>query len=78
MAEGQRTNRSLVPHARQALDQLAYQTAQELGIPWGGYLGDLPSRQTGAVGGNMVRRMIALAEQQISRGSLPPSPGRAQ
>lgn len=73
MASGQRTNQVIVPQARQALDQLKFEVASELGIPnYQGYLGDLPSRLNGAVGGNMVRRMIAFAEQQIAgTGSLP-------
>lgn len=69
MAEGQRTNRVLVPGARQALDQFKYQVASELGLPnYQGYLGEIPARQHGAVGGNMVRRMIQLAEQQLAGG----------
>lgn len=69
MAQGQRSNRPVNPQARQALDRLAYETAQELGITnWGGYMGDVPSRVNGAVGGNMVRKMIALAEQQLAQG----------
>ena len=66
MAQGQRNNQVLNPQARQALDQFAYETARELGIQWGGYMGDLPTRQTGAVGGHMVRKMIAMAEQQLA------------
>jgi hypothetical protein len=67
MAQGQRTNSVLVPQARQALDQFKYEVAQELGIqvPSHGYWGDIPSRLNGAVGGNMVRRMIAAAEQSL-------------
>ena len=66
MAQGQRSNNVLNPQAREALNRFAYETAQELGIQWGGYMGDLPSRQTGAVGGHMVRKMIAMAEQQLA------------
>ncbi|HEY8450239.1 MAG TPA: alpha/beta-type small acid-soluble spore protein [Bacillota bacterium] len=68
MAEGQRRNQAVVPQARQALDQLKYEVASELGLPnYQGYLGDVPSRLNGAVGGNMVRRMIQLAEQQLAQ-----------
>ncbi len=77
MAEGQRTNRTLVPQARQALDRLKQEVAAEVGIPnYQGYLGDVPARLNGAVGGNMVRRMIALAEQQLAGGVLPQQPPR--
>jgi len=50
------------------MDQFKYEVASEIGIqaPANGYWGDLPSRVNGAVGGHMVRRMIQLAEQQLS------------
>ncbi len=68
MAQGQRSNRALVTQARKALDELKYEVASEIGVqaPADGYWGDLPSRQNGAVGGHMVRRMIQLAEQQLA------------
>ncbi|HEY8393983.1 MAG TPA: alpha/beta-type small acid-soluble spore protein [Thermaerobacter sp.] len=77
MARGQQGNRHLVPGAARALDQFKYEVARELGIqiPPDGYWGDMPTRLTGAVGGHMVRRMIALAEQQLAQrgGTLPPA-----
>lgn len=68
MAQGQQTNRTVVRGAEQALDQLKLEVANEIGlqVPADGYWGDLPSRQTGAVGGHMVRRMIRMAEQQLA------------
>lgn len=73
MAPGQSggsSNRALIPHARVGLDQLKFEVAQELGIPnYHGYLGDVPARINGAVGGNMVRRMIALAQQQLAQNA---------
>ncbi|HEY3315883.1 MAG TPA: alpha/beta-type small acid-soluble spore protein [Bacillota bacterium] len=69
MAEGQSSNRALVRGAEQALDNFKYEVARELGIDQqiqGGYWGDLPARQCGAVGGQMVRRMIELAERSLS------------
>lgn len=68
MAQGQRSNRVIVPQARAGLDQLKFEVANELGISnYSGYLGDVPSRVNGAVGGNMVRRMIQAAEQQLAQ-----------
>jgi len=68
VAEGQRTNRILVREASQAMDNFKYEIAAELGInPPGNYWGDLPARQCGAVGGQMVRRMIELAERQLAQ-----------
>ncbi len=71
MARGQRTNRVLVRGAAPALEQLKYEVAQEIGVqpPADGYWGDIPSRDNGAVGGHMVRRMIELAEQQLASQS---------
>ncbi len=75
MARGQQRNRVLVREAGPALDQLKYEIANELGvqIPADGYMGDIPSAQNGAIGGNMVRRMIQLAEEQLAQsgGSQP-------
>ena len=66
MAAGQKRNTVLVPNAQQALEQLKQEVASELGIQnYQGYLGDVPARVNGAVGGNMVRRMIAAAEQAL-------------
>lgn len=75
MAAGQRTNVTLVPEARAALDRLKYEAAAEVGItpPASGYWGDIPSRMNGAVGGAMVRKMIRLAEQQLSGGAAAPA-----
>ncbi len=59
----------MVGQARQALDNLKFEIASELGVNYdahGGYGGDIPSRQNGAVGGHMVRRMIELAEHQLA------------
>lgn len=65
----------LVPEAHSMLDNMKYEIAAEFGIPvyqgsedyWGG----IPSRDCGKVGGTMVKRMIAMAEQQIAQGKLP-------
>ena len=70
MATGQsRSSNSLVvPQANQALDQLKYEVAQELGIqiPQDGYYGYMASRDTGAIGGNITRRLVQIAEQQLA------------
>jgi len=65
------SNQVLVPQARQALEQLKQEAANEVGITnyAGAYKGDLPSRVNGSVGGQMVKRMIAFAEQQLSGGA---------
>jgi small acid-soluble spore protein A (major alpha-type SASP) len=68
---GGNNNQILVTQARSALENLKNQTASELGIQNYAqqYKGDLPSRVNGSVGGYMVKKMIALAEQQLSGGA---------
>ncbi|HHT02247.1 MAG TPA: alpha/beta-type small acid-soluble spore protein [Firmicutes bacterium] len=73
MARGSdRGNRALVPSASRALDQFKYEIANELGLGpqiADGDWGDIPSRLNGKVGGQMVRRMIELAERQMASGT---------
>lgn len=69
MAGGQGSrNQLVVPQANQALDQLKYEVAQELGIsiPQDGYYGNMATRDTGTIGGNITRRLVQIAEQQLS------------
>ncbi|HEY3364784.1 MAG TPA: alpha/beta-type small acid-soluble spore protein [Symbiobacteriaceae bacterium] len=69
MAGGNNNNNGyLINNAQNALQQLKNETASELGIQnyQGQYKGDLPSRVNGSVGGYMVKKMIALAESQLS------------
>ena len=69
MAQGSNTsNRALVKGAESALDQFKYEVASELGLNVhpGDYWGDLPARQCGAVGGQMVKKMIQTAEQTMA------------
>lgn len=68
MAEGQKRNQALVKGAAQGLENFKYEIATELGINpeyKTGYWGDISSRECGAVGGHMVRRMIAAGEQSL-------------
>lgn len=70
MARGSMTsNRPVVRGAERALDQFKYETARELGIsiPEDRYWGDIPSRDCGAVGGHMVRKMIEMAEEKLAQ-----------
>lgn len=78
MATGQTrrssSNQIVVQQAASALEQLKYEVAQELGIqiPQDGYYGYMATRDTGAIGGHMVRRLVQIAEQQLSGGSGTP------
>ena len=57
----------MVPEARDALNNMKFEIARELGVNLKqGYNGDLSSRQAGSVGGYMVKRLIEQAERQMA------------
>ncbi|NLI70028.1 MAG: alpha/beta-type small acid-soluble spore protein [Firmicutes bacterium] len=56
----------LVNEAKQALDQMKFEIANELGINYSGDRGNLTSRQNGHVGGNMTRRLVLQAQKQMA------------
>ena len=61
------SNRTMVPEAKQALNNMKFEIANELGINLKqGYNGDLPSRQAGYIGGYMVKRLIENAERSMA------------
>ncbi|HHY83179.1 MAG TPA: alpha/beta-type small acid-soluble spore protein [Clostridiales bacterium] len=66
-------NRQLVKGAHQALDDMKYEIARELNLPVHqgseDYWGNLTSADCGKVGGNMVRRLIAMAEDNLANGN---------
>ena len=53
-------NRLVVPGSKQALENLKYEIASELGIRLGA---DQTSRLNGTVGGEMTRRLVNLGKQ---------------
>ena len=60
------SNRKLVPEAKAALDKFKYEVASEVGVNLkDGYNGDISAKDAGRIGGNMVRKMIQQAEQQM-------------
>ena len=63
---------AMVPEAKQALNNMKYEIANELGINLKqGYNGDLPSRQAGYIGGYMVN-LLQPAERFGTYFQLPP------
>ena len=51
-------NQINIPQAREAMDRFKMQAAQEVGVNLtNGYNGHLTSRETGSVGGQMVKKM---------------------
>ncbi len=52
--------------AKQILDQVKMEAAKEVGVDLKqGYNGDLTSRQAGSIGGQMVKKLIENAENQM-------------
>ena len=63
------SNRMEVPEAKEAMNKFKMEVANEIGVPLKqGYNGDLTSKQTGSIGGEMVRQMIKKQEESMSNG----------
>lgn len=56
------SNKLRVPGAQQALDQMKYEIAQEFGVQLGP---EASSRSNGSVGGEITKRLVQMAEQQL-------------
>lgn len=59
------SNRRLVPEAKQGLYKFRTEVAKEMGVPFSDYNGHLSAKECGAVGGEMVKRMVADYENKI-------------
>lgn len=60
------SNRKLVPEAMDSLDKFKYEVASEVGVNLkNGYNGDITAKDAGKIGGNMVKKMIQQAENQM-------------
>ena len=60
------SNRRLVPEAKEALNKFKYEVASEVGVNLKqGYNGDLSARDAGRIGGQMVKKLIQQAENQM-------------
>ena len=59
------SNQLLVPGVQQALDQMKYEIANEFGVNLGA---DTTSRANGSVGGEITKRLVAMAESQLGGG----------
>ncbi|QDP39081.1 alpha/beta-type small acid-soluble spore protein [Radiobacillus deserti] len=55
-------NQLLVPGAQNAMDNMKQEIANEFGVQLGA---DTTARANGSVGGEMVKRMIQIAEQSL-------------
>ncbi|WP_227937558.1 alpha/beta-type small acid-soluble spore protein [Alkalihalobacillus deserti] len=55
-------NKLLVPGVENALDSMKQEIANELGVELGA---DTTARANGSVGGEMTKRLVAMAEEQL-------------
>ncbi|MEH7180783.1 alpha/beta-type small acid-soluble spore protein [Neobacillus vireti] len=62
MASNNNSNQLLVPGVEQALQQMKYEIASEFGVQLGA---DTTSRANGSVGGEITKRLVAMAESQL-------------
>lgn len=62
MASNNNSNQLVVPGVQQALDQMKYEIAQEFGVDLGA---DSTSRSNGSVGGEITKRLVQTAQQQL-------------
>ena len=56
----------VVPEAREALDKFKYEVASEVGVNLRqGYNGDISAKDAGKISGQMVRKLIQQAENNM-------------
>lgn len=61
-----RSNKLVVPEAKERINQFKMETARELGVNLTeGYNGNLTSRENGSVGGYMVKKMVEQYERNL-------------
>ena len=61
------SNYKVVPEAADALNKFKYEVASEVGVTLkDGYNGDISAKDAGKIGGNMVRKMIQQAENNMA------------
>lgn len=61
-------NSVLIPEAKKAMDSIKSEVANSLNVNLKqGDNGDLTSRQAGSIGGEMVKRMIAYAANNMNK-----------
>lgn len=65
-------NTLIVPQATQALNQMKMEAAQSLGVtlPADGYYGNISTRDAGSLGGYITKKLVQMAEQQLSGGGF--------
>ena len=68
MSNNNNNNKTVVPQAKQALNQMKLEIANELGMAdyQQVHKGNLTARQNGYVGGYMTKKLVEMAEQQMA------------
>ena len=62
------SGKHVVPEAKDAMERFKMEAASEVGVNLkNGYNGDIKARDAGRVGGTMVKKLIGMAEQSLSR-----------
>ena len=56
-------NKFIVPGSKEAMENMKYEIARELGVTLGA---DTSSRMNGSVGGAMTKRLVQLGEQSLA------------
>ena len=56
------TSKFVAPGAKQAIEKMKYEIASELGVTMGP---DASSRANGSVGGEITKRLVKMAEQNL-------------
>ena len=61
-------SRILVPESKQSLDSFKTEVANSLNVSLKqGYNGDIKAKDAGSIGGEMVKRMISYAENNMQK-----------
>lgn len=55
-------NKLVVPGSKEAMENMKYEIARELGVTLGA---ETSSRKNGSVGGEMTKRLVQLGEQSL-------------
>ena len=63
MSNNTSNNKMVVPGAKQAIDKMKYEIANEFGVNLGP---DATSRANGSVGGEITKRLVKLGQGQLS------------
>jgi hypothetical protein len=68
MSNNNNNNKTVVPGAKAALNQMKLEIANELGMANYQQIdkGNLTARENGYVGGYMTKKLVEMAEQQMS------------